>query len=143
MTAFDILKAFLKGIDLKTILILLLVVMVGAFLLFNRNGVGSNAVELDLLKKQHKIEMKEVDDANKELEAKIADYMGIIAKNDTYISAKIAEISKLKKENETRKKKFKELKEEMQAIDEQFEDMGEDELLDWVRNFLKARGIEE
>jgi len=31
----------------------------------------------------------------------------------------------------------------MRAIDEQFEDMGEDELLDWVRNFLKSRGIKE
>jgi len=96
MTAFDFLKAFLKGIDLKTILILLLVVMVGAFLLFNTSKPGSNALELSLLKKQHKTEMREVEDANKELESKIANYMGIIENNNAEIIANIEEIGKLK-----------------------------------------------
>lgn len=143
MTAFDLIKAFLKGIDLKTILIILLVIMVGAFLLFNRNGPGSNAVDLDFLKKQHKQEMKEVEDANKELEAKIADYMGIIDKNNRVIAAKDAENRELKEETERRRKKVNQLKKELEAIDEQFENMDEDELLDWVRTFLKSRGIKE
>lgn len=143
MTAFDLLKAFLKGIDLKTILIILLVVMVGAFLLFNRNGPGSNAVELDFLKTQHKQEMKEVEDANKELENKIADYMGIIEENNKTIAAKNAENIKLKEETERRKRKVNQLKQELKEIDKQFENMNEDELLDWVKAFLKSRGIKE
>jgi cell division protein FtsB len=143
MTAFDILKAFLKGIDLKTILIILLVVMVGAFLLFNRNGPGSNVIELDLLKKQHKKEMREVNDANNELEVTIADYMGIIEANLELIATKDARISSLKSETEASKRRIANLKKELAAIDEQFENMGEQELLDWVRSFLKSRGIKE
>jgi cell division protein FtsB len=143
MTAFDILKAFLKGIDLKTILIILLVVMVGAFLLFNRNGPGSNVIELDLLKKQHKQEMREVNDANNELEVTIADYMGIIEANLELIATKDARISSLKSETEASKRRIANLKKELAAIDEQFENMGEQELLDWVRSFLKSRGIKE
>ncbi|MDG1949249.1 MAG: hypothetical protein P8J32_00290 [bacterium] len=143
MTAFDLLKAFLKGIDLKTILIILLVIMVGAFLLFNRNGPGSNAVDLDFLKKQHKEEVREVEDANKELEAKISDYMEIIENNNKTIAAKDAENRKLAEETERRRKKVNQLKKELEEIDQQFENMDEDELLGWVRNFLKSRGIKE
>lgn len=143
MTTFDLIKAFLKSLDLKTVLIILLVIMVSAFMLFNRKGPGSNTVELDNLKRQHKQELKEVEDANKELESKIVEYLNIIEQKDQSIAKREREIRDIQSQLNARRKKIQELQKELQSYDKQFKNMNEDELLDWVKQYLEQRGIKE
>lgn len=143
MTTFDLIKAFLKGLDLKTVLIILLIIMVCAFMLFNRKGPGSNTVELDILKKQHKQELKEIEEANEELEAKIVEYLNIIEQKDQSIAKRDREIRDIQSKLDARRKKIQELQKELQSYDKQFKNMNEDELLDWVKQYLEQRGIKE
>lgn len=125
-------------IDLKTIIIVVLLGVIAA-LYFIGDGGASGVLkdQLKELKKEHKQEMKNIEQENEALEKVIQDQKAIIQENDYRLKRKDELIDKLTVEKNLNEEEIKRLQDKLAQFDQQFDNMSDDELMEWVKNFLK------